>query len=52
VGERKKSVGAAVMAVDARIAKAPIAFVAGVAGPIAGVRERMAHVTELTFLKP
>jgi hypothetical protein len=51
VGERKKRVGAAVMAVDAGITEAPVAFVADIAGPVTDVGEGVTEVAEFAFLK-
>ncbi len=43
--------GAAVVAVDTGIAEPPIAFVTCVAGPVAGIGERLAKIAEFAFLK-
>ncbi len=52
MGQREERVRAAVMAVDAGIAKSPVTFVAGIAGPVADVGEGMAEVAEFAFLEP
>lgn len=44
-------VGAGTVTVDAEIAEAPVAFVAGIAGPVTGVGKRMTEIAESAFFK-